>query len=72
VSENETRETVVIPVPLLAPFMLPLNAQSVQEVWDTFVKPEQDAGTPQSIEMRGLMAILRAVYEGLSDAEVRR
>lgn len=37
----------------------------VQEVWDVFVKPDQDAGNVQSGEMRVLMAILRATYEGL-------
>lgn len=65
-------DTITIPVPLMAPFMLPLTTESVQEVWDTFVKPEQDAGVPQSVEMRALMAILRAVYEGMSDAEATR
>lgn len=34
----------------------------VQEVWDCFVKPDQDAGLPQSAEMRVLMAILRDTY----------
>jgi hypothetical protein len=37
-------------------------------VWDAFVKPEQDAGLPPSVEMRLLMAILRAMHNGLSSA----
>jgi hypothetical protein len=63
-------ETVTIPVPKLAPFDVPLtDPETVQEVWDTFVKPDQDAGIVQSIEMRALMAILRAVHKGLQDAQ---
>lgn len=62
--------TITIPTPQLAPFGLPItDPESVQEVWDAFVKPEQDAGIPQSVEMRALMAILRAVHKGLSDAQ---
>jgi hypothetical protein len=38
----------------------------VRDVWDTFVKPHQDSGKLQSAEMRVLMAILRATYEGLA------
>jgi hypothetical protein len=41
----------------------------VQDVWDAFVKPLQDSGDPQSIEMRTLMAILRAVYAGLPEED---
>ena len=62
---------IPIPVPRLAPFGLALyRPESVQEVWDAFVKPEQDAMMPQSIEMRALMAILRAVYQGMVDADL--
>lgn len=62
---------ISIPVPMVAPFgALITRPETVQEVWDAFVKPEQDAGTPQSIEMRLLMAILRAVYQGLTDADL--
>jgi hypothetical protein len=67
---SEPYETVTIPVPQLAPFGEPINNPDVvQEVWDTFVKPSQDAGELQSIEMRALMAILRAVHKGLQDAQ---
>ena len=63
--------TITIPVPVVAPLGWELDKpQMVQDVWDVFVKPEQDAGVPQSIEMRALMAILRAIYQGLSEAEV--
>lgn len=62
-------KTIIIPVPEVAPFGSLLDKpEYVQEVWDAFVKPDQDAGIPQSSEMRMLMAILRAVYTGLQDA----
>lgn len=54
-------------IPLLAPLGLPVGKRAVQEVWDTFVKPDQDAEKPQSIEMRLLMTILRAVYDALAE-----
>ena len=60
--------TITIPVPSVAPLGIPVDSpEAVREVWDAFVKPEQDAGIPQSVEMRVLMAILRAVHAGLSD-----
>ena len=60
---------VLIPAPLIAPLGIECTAPMVQDVWDVFVKPEQDAGGPQSGEMRVLMAILRSVHEGLRIAE---
>lgn len=62
----EQVDTFTCPVPLMMPFGVKVNAAMVQNVWETYVKPEQDAGIPQSGEMRVLMAILRAVHEGLS------
>jgi hypothetical protein len=56
---------VTMPVPTVAPLGFEVTAPMVQDVWDTFVKPDQDAGGPQSGEMRVLMGILRAVYVGL-------
>lgn len=47
----------------IAPLGGYLKRAYVQEVWDTFVKPDQDAGLPQSAEMRVLMAILRTMYK---------
>ncbi len=61
-----TDKTLIIPVPLVAPIGWEIDdVKLVQEVWDTFVKPEQEAGNVQSGEMRMLMAILRAVAAGL-------
>jgi hypothetical protein len=61
------RPTLTIPVPVVRPLDSLLDRpEYVQEVWDAFVKPDQDSGLPPSIEMRLLMAILRAVYQGLS------
>lgn len=58
---------ITIPMPTVAPVGWAIDdPQMIQDVWDVFVKPEQDAGMPQSIEMRKLMAILRAVFHGLS------
>lgn len=64
-----SERTITIPVPTVAPMGWEANSASVQEVWDTFVKPDQDAGNVQSGEMRVLMAVLRSVYEGMLRAE---
>jgi hypothetical protein len=66
-AKSETK-TMTIPVPLVMPLGWPLeNKKVVEEVWDVFVKPAQERGDLPSIEMRVLMAILRAVYEGMPD-----
>jgi hypothetical protein len=58
--------TITIPTPIVAPLGWAVdNPQMIQDLWDTFVKPEQDAGRPPSVEMRVLMAVLRALYVGL-------
>lgn len=61
--------SITIPIPRVLPFGIPVDdVGGVQEVWDVFVKPTQDdSAPPQSIEDRMLMAILRAVYVGLSE-----
>jgi len=62
-------DTIEIPIPIVRPFGSRLDkAEYVQEVWDAYVKPEQDAELPPSVEMRLLMAILRSVYQGFTDA----
>lgn len=66
-SESTEHQTVTIPMPLVLPFGSPITPGAVQDVWDAFVKPDQDAELPQSVEMRILMAILRAVYAGLEE-----
>ena len=58
------RKTVTIPWPTVRPFDFEVTRDAVREAWDTFVVPDQESGGPQSIEMRVLMGILRAVYEG--------
>lgn len=68
---NDDREWVQIPVPLVRPLGISVTTDAVQEVWDTFIKPVQDRGDVQSVEDRILMAILRAVYEGLQIAEAQ-
>lgn len=64
-------KTLTIPVPTVAPFGDEMSSKdSIQEVWDAFVKPsQQDEFAPQSVEMRVLMAILRAVYIGYLNDE---
>lgn len=63
-------EWMSIPVPLVAPFGIPVTSGAVRQVWDEYVKPMQtDNAAPQSIETRILMAILRAVHQGLLEAE---
>lgn len=66
--EEEELKTFKCPVPIMAPFGAELPSSAVQEVWDTYIKPGQDKGDPQSIEERALMAILRAVFKGMGDA----
>lgn len=64
------KESIIIPVPLVAPFGIPVTSGAVRDVWDTFIKPMQtDDAPPQDIETRILMAILRAVHQGLLEAE---
>ena len=64
----EVGDWMRIPVPVVRPFGTLLDKpEYVQEVWDAFVKPEQDAELPPSVEMRLLMAILRAVAQGLEE-----
>lgn len=53
--------------PIYAPFGLDITRGMVQDVWDCFVKPDQDAGIPQSGEMRVLMGILREAYRVLPE-----
>jgi hypothetical protein len=67
-AKSEAVEMMVIPVPLVMPLGWPLKSKKVvEEVWDVFVKPEQERGNPPSIEMRCLVAILRAVWEGMPE-----
>ena len=58
-------QSITIPMPLVRPFDIEITPADVQDVWDTYVKPNQEAELPQSGEERVLMAILRAVYDGL-------
>lgn len=62
--------TVVIPVPIVVPTGIEVDALGVQMVWDEFVKRQQESGNPQSIEERYLMAILRAVNVGLATGPI--
>ena len=55
---------IEMPVPTAAPLGVEVLPEHAQEVWDAFVKPDQDAGVSQSAEMRMLMAILRAFHQG--------
>ena len=63
----EGDDTLSIPTPRIAPFGIPIeSASGIHDVWDVFVKPcQSDDAPPHSIEERALMAILRAVHEGL-------
>ena len=64
-----TSDGIIIPVPVVAPLGFRVDRDLVREVWNCFVKPGQDAATPQSGEERMLIAILRAVYVGLPPTE---
>ncbi|MEX1078899.1 MAG: hypothetical protein WED09_07310 [Homoserinimonas sp.] len=58
------KKLVTIPVPVVAPLGQEVTRDEVRAAWETFVVQQQGGGL-QSIEDRILMAILRAVYEGL-------
>lgn len=55
---------VVMPIPKAAPLFIEVRPEHAQDIWDAFVKPEQEQGLPQSVEMRMLMALLRAFHQG--------
>lgn len=64
----EGKKYISIPVPQVAPLGWEVeDPEMIKGIWDTFVQPDIDAQVPQSVEMRVLMAVLRAVYEGLSE-----
>lgn len=65
---DEHPEKIVIPMPKVPPMGIPITQGMVEDVWDVFVK-EQEQGLPPSGEMRCLMAVLRAVYQGLNEME---
>lgn len=60
-------KSIEIPLPIVNPIGQEVSRSGVQMVWNEFVKADQESGNPQSIEMRYLMAILRAVYAGLPE-----
>jgi len=63
--------SITIPIPRVRPLGIPVDTVSgVQEVWDAFIKPAQDRGDIQSVEERVLMAILRAVYQGIDEENI--
>lgn len=62
--EPSPADAVLMPWPRVAPLGIALSASAVQDVWDAYVKPAQDS--PQSMEMRSLMAILRSVSAAMT------
>lgn len=63
------KKAIEIPRPLVMPFGMEITSDMVRDVWNTYIKPDQDAGNPQSVETRMLMAILRSVGVGLEEYE---
>lgn len=55
---------LTIPWPHMRPLDVPISAGMVKEAWDAII-PGLDGGGPQSGETRILMAVLRAVYDGM-------
>ena len=55
---------IKMPIPVTLPLGAMVYPVYAQEVWDAFVKPDQDAEILQSNEMRMLMAILRSFVQG--------
>lgn len=62
---QEVHLVAELEMPIMAPLNVPITRDGVREVWDTFVKPDQDSGNPQSVEMRALMGLLRWAYTTL-------
>ena len=59
-------KTITIPIPIISPMGLEITeASTIEEIWDAFINPTQEEELPPSVEMRCLMAVLRAVYAGL-------
>lgn len=57
--------SIIIDTPIVRPLGTPLRPSDAQEIWDAFVVPYQaDDAPPQSVEMRMLMALLRAFAAG--------
>lgn len=56
-------ESLVIPWPRIRPLDVPVSVEALKEAWDTIIFPLADG--PQSVEVRVLMATLRAVYDGM-------
>lgn len=65
---TSTPDTITFDWPTL-PDGGPVTAHDVQDIWNRYVKPDQDAELPQSGEMRVLMGILRAYWKGYLDCE---
>lgn len=66
---NAAHPTVIMPVPMVAPLGIPVTAEGVQDVWDTFIVTDQKTEVTQSMEMRCLMAILRSAYVALGGTQ---
>lgn len=58
---------MIIPKPVVEPLGVSVNRDALKMVWDSYVQPTQDERLPPSTELRILMAVLRAVYEGLDE-----
>lgn len=60
--------TLNIPIPAVAPTGIEIDrAEAIHPVWEMVVT--EQGGRVQSIEDRMLMAVLRAVHEGLNRAQ---
>lgn len=57
-------ESLVIPWPTARPLNVTISASDVHEAWETLIEPLAAEG-PQSGELRCLMGVIRAVYDGM-------
>lgn len=64
-----TRLRAVAFVPKVLPFGILATPGAIEDVWDTFVGPDQEAENPPSTEMRILMAVLREAFRVLAQQE---
>ncbi len=58
-------DSLVIPWPTVRPMGFRLSAAGLQQAWSEIMTPIAEEQIPQSIELRCLMAALRAVFDGM-------
>lgn len=58
------KPNLTIPWPRSRPLDVTISAVALEEAWNAIIAPLANQG-PQSVELRAIMAALRAVYDGM-------